>query len=78
MVIQTMLLNAICWAEKMDNNVPLHTPEITAENVLDEVRLLRKNSLRHQQLLDYIMAQLQQIESPVLSWMPHMDSSTCD
>ena len=76
MAILTMLLNAICRAEKMDNNVPLHAPEITAENVLDEVRLLRENSLRHQQLLNYITAQLPQIESPRLYWMPHMDSST--
>ena len=54
MAIQTMLLNAICRAEKMDKNVPLFPPEITAANVIDVVRLLRDNSFRHEQLLDQI------------------------
>ncbi len=76
MAIQTMLLNAICRAEKMDKNVPLFPPEITAANVIDVVRLLRDNSLRHEQLLDQIMAQLRQIESPRPAWLLHVDSST--
>ena len=74
MAIQTMLLNAICRAEKMDNN--LSPPEITASNVLDVVRVLRENSLRHEQLLDQLMACLQQTESPRLGWLPHVDSTT--
>jgi capsular polysaccharide biosynthesis protein len=74
MAIQTMLLNAICRAEKMDNNLP--PPEITATNVLDVVRLLREDSLRHAQLLDQLMACLQQTESPGLGWSPHVDSTT--
>lgn len=71
-----MLLNAICRAEKMDKDVPLFPPEITAANVIDVVRLLRDNSLRHEQLLDQIMAQLRQIESPRPAWLLHVDSST--
>ena len=73
MAIQTMLLNAICRAEKMDNNLP---PEITATNVLDVVRFLREDSLRHGQLLDQLAAYLQQTESPGLGWLPHVDSTT--
>lgn len=75
MAILTMLLNAICRGEKMDNNIP-PPPEITAANVLDVVRLLRDNSLRHEQLLHQIKAQLQQIESPRLGWLPRLDSTT--
>lgn len=71
-----MLLSAICRAKKMDKNVPLFPPEITAANVLDVVRLLRDNSLRHEQLLDQIMDQLRQIESTRPAWLLHADSST--
>jgi capsular polysaccharide biosynthesis protein len=58
----------------MDNNLP--TPEITYTNVLDVIRLLREDSLRHTQLLDQLMADLQQTESTGHVWTPHVESAT--
>lgn len=45
-------------------------------NVLDVVRFLREDSLRHAQLLDQLMACLQQTESPGRGWSPHVDRTT--